>query len=125
MNTSVTGNPNVLAYASRFNSGHASIVVVNKGKAEQIIKIELQQTKAGKKYYLYSLTGGDDNGEFSQSVYVNNVGPTNTTGGPIGNLLEIPAWSYITDGNIIFPSPARSVQFILLDIQDGQFPDQF
>lgn len=120
-NTSVDKNTNVLAYASRFNSGHAGIVVVNKGKTDQVVKIEAQGLTLGEKYYLYSLTGGDDNGEFSQSVYVNYEAPTNATGGPINNIQEIPAWAYIIDDEIKFYSPARSVQFILLEAQTEHF----
>jgi hypothetical protein len=120
LNASVDGNTNILAYPSRFNSEHAGIIVVNKEKTDQVVKIEPQVLTLGEKYYLYSLTGGDDNGEFSQSVYVNNEAPTNATGGPINNLQEIPAWAYTIDDEIIFSSPARSVQFILLETQIGQ-----
>lgn len=120
LNASVDGNTNILAYPSRFNSEHAGIIVVNKEKTDQVVKIEPQGLTLGEKYYLYSLTGGDDNGEFSQSVYVNNEAPTNATGGPINNLQEIPAWAYTIDDEIIFSSPARSVQFILLETQIGQ-----
>jgi len=93
LNVSVAGNTKVLAYASRFHSGHAGVVVVNKGTTEQIIKLEPQGLVLGEKYYIYSLTGGNDNGEFSQSVYVNENGPTNATGGQIGGLENIPAWA--------------------------------
>jgi hypothetical protein len=117
LNASVDGNTNILAYPSRFNSEHAGIIVVNKEKTDQVVKIEPQVLTLGEKYYLYSLTGGDDNGEFSQSVYVNNEAPTNATGGPINNLQEIPAWAYTIDDEIIFSSPSRSVQFILLETQ--------
>jgi hypothetical protein len=117
LNASVTENKSILAYASSFNSGHAGIVVVNRGKTEQVVKLEPQGLILGEKYYLYSLTSGDDNGEFSQIVYVNNEAPTNATGGPIEHLQEIPAWAYNTEDKIIFASPARSVQFILLEAQ--------
>jgi hypothetical protein len=64
---------------------------------------------------MYSLTGGTDNGDFSQSVYVNGYGPTNATGGPIANLEEIPAYAYPTVDGIKFTSPPRSVQYIVIE----------
>jgi hypothetical protein len=113
--STVMGNSNVLAYASRFKSGHAGIVVVNKGTTEQVVKLSPQDYKTGERFYVYSLTGGTDNGEFSLSVYVNEVPPTNATGGPIDGLEDLPAWAYSTGDEIKFTSPARSVQFILIE----------
>jgi hypothetical protein len=118
VNSRVAGNNNVLAYASKFKSGHASIVVVNKGTSEQVVRLTTQDYKSGERFYVYSLTGGSDNGEFSQAVYVNDVPPTNATGGPIDGLAELPAWAYPTGDEIKFISPGRSVQFILIE------PDQ-
>ncbi|MGD0339552.1 MAG: T9SS type A sorting domain-containing protein [Bacteroidota bacterium] len=114
----VTGNSNVLAYASIFGSGHAGIVVVNKGTAEQVVKLEPLYYGFGERYYVYSLTGGSGNGDFSQAVYVNETGPTNTTGGPIKDLEEIPAWGYSIGDEIRFISPPRSVQYILIEPGD-------
>lgn len=113
--TSVAGNSNVLAYASKFKSGHAGLVVVNKGTTEQVVKLSLQDFKAGERFYVYSLTGGSDNGEFSLKVYVNDAAPTNATGGPIDDLEGLPAWAYPIGDEIKFTSPARSVQFILIE----------
>lgn len=116
ISSSVRGTSDVLAYASTFASGHKGIVVVNKGTAEQVVQLEPWNYGFGDQFYIYSLTGGSDNGEFSQSVYVNGNAPTNATGGPIGNLTAISAWAYPATGDdIIFTSPARSVQYILLE----------
>jgi hypothetical protein len=115
VSSSVNGSSNVLAYASRFRSGHAGIVVINKGTADQVISLNPSNYGLGSQYYIYSLTGGTDNGEFSQSVYVNDEGPTNANGGPIEGLSGIPARAYTADGGITFDSPARSVQYILIE----------
>lgn len=113
--SSLAGNANILSYASRFASGQLGIVVVNKGTSSQVISVHPANYGYGSQYYLYSLTGGTDNGEFSQSVYVNDVGPTNANGGPIGALSGIKARAYASDGGILFDSPARSVQYVLLE----------
>jgi hypothetical protein len=113
---SVPDRTNVLAYASTFvSSGHLGIVVVNKGTSSQVVRLNPAGYGYGNQYYLYSLTGGTDNGDFSQSVYVNGAGPTNANGGPIGTLPGIKARGYTTDGGILFDSPARSVQYVLLE----------
>jgi hypothetical protein len=112
----VRTNSNIAAYASTFASGHKGIVVVNKGTTEQVVQLEPWNYSFGDHYYIYSLTGGSDNGEFSQSVYVNGEPPTNASGGPIDNLTAIPAWAYPATGDdIVFTSPARSAQYILLE----------
>jgi hypothetical protein len=113
--STVTGNSNVLAYASSFTSGHLGIVVVNKTTATQVVSLNPANYGYGDRFYMYSLTGGTDNGEFSQSVYVNGTGPTNANGGPIGTLSTINARAYAADGGIVFDSPGRSVQYVLLE----------
>ena len=115
VNSSVTGNNNVLAYSSIFQSGHAGIVVINKGTTEQVIGLSSEDFMAGNKYYIYSLEGGSDNGEFSPSVYVNETAPSNAAGGPIDDLEEISAWAYTIGDGAKFISPARSVQYILIE----------
>jgi hypothetical protein len=107
--------PTVLAYASTFLSGHLGIAVINTGTSDEVVKLDPGSYSAGDRYYVYSLTGGSDNGEFPQTVYVNGAGPTYATGGPIGVLSSIPAWAYSAQGDIEFASPARSVQYILIN----------
>jgi hypothetical protein len=115
VNSTVSGSTSILAYASRFHSGEAGIVVINKGTTEQCVKLVPNNYGYGEWYYVYSLYGGSDNGEFSQVVYVNDAGPTNATGGPIDGLENIAAWSYITGDEIKFISPPRSVQYIMIE----------
>ncbi len=116
VNSTVTGSSNVMAYVSRFASGHAGVVVVNKGTTVQTVELTLaQQFGYGDRYYVYSLTGGTDNGDFSQVVYVNGVGSKYQIGGPIDTLTAIPASAYSTAGDIKFTSPPRSVQYILVE----------
>lgn len=108
-------NANIMAYASRFASGETGVVIVNKGTSSQVVKINSGKIGVGEKYYVYSLTGGSDNGDFSLYVSVNGVAPTGTHWGPRTTLESIPASAFINDSNIVFQSPGRSVQFMMVD----------
>lgn len=110
-----SSNSDVSAYASTFSSGGAGLVVVNKGTTEQITKINLNSPGVGSKYYVYSLTGGTDNGEFSQNVLINGVGPTAPAWGPIEQLETLPASAYTIDNEIKIKVPGRSVQFVMVE----------
>jgi len=113
--SSINGSIDVVCYASRFESGKVGIVLVNKGEKNEVVKIDVTNFNFGKRYYLYSLTGGKDNGQFSQCVFVNGHSPDNLTGGPINNLENIKAYSMQIDNEIKIGSPAYSVQYILVE----------
>ena len=115
INSTVSGSENIICYASRFSSGQAGIVVVNKGNSGQIIKLEVKDFNKGDRYYFYSLTGGIDNGVFSQQVYINGYGPDYLTGGPINSLENIKAFSAPLKDEIKIASPAYSVQYLIID----------
>jgi hypothetical protein len=114
-----SGQRDLLAYASVFHSGEMGVVVVNKAKTEQTVRLESSFFQFGDRFYVYSLTGGNDHGDFSQTVYVNGNGPTGQAWGPIQNLETIPALAYPMGDEIRFASPARSVQFILIENDDS------
>lgn len=118
INSPVEGNKNVVVYASKFKSGQLGIVVVNKDSLDQTISFDLKTFKPGKRYYFYSLTGGKDNGKFSQCVFVNGVGPDYNTGGPVNNLENIKAFSCLIGKEIKITSPRYSVQYILIENQN-------
>jgi len=107
----------LLGYASTFNSGETGAIVVNKGTTEQVVKLNLKGRGVGDNFYIYSLTGGDDNSPFSQNVYINDEGPTPPAWGP-EDFKEIPAWGYSIVDEIKFTSPGRSVQFVLIESGD-------
>jgi hypothetical protein len=108
-------NPDILAYASRFGSGETGVILVNKGRTEKVVEVYPGDIGIGDKYYCYSLTGGTDNGDFSQYVSVNNVAPTGTLWGPAGDPATIPAKSFTIGNEISLSCPGLSVQFIMLD----------
>jgi hypothetical protein len=114
----VAGSSDVLAYATCFSSGHAAVVVVNKGTVDQVVKLEPKNLGVGDRFYIYTLTGGADNSQFPQAVYVNDIGPTSVPWGPLDSLENLRAKAYPLGNEIKFVSPARSVQFVLLDKGD-------
>ena len=120
--STTSDNSNVLAYSSTFSSGETGLVVVNKGTTEQIIKVRIPEHTVGERFYVYSLTGGTDNGDFSQIVNVNDESPVSPLWGPIDDLEGIYAFGYSIDGEIKFTSPGRSVQFILVEQGNNPLP---
>ncbi len=115
LNSSVSGSRDIVCYASSFASGEIGVVVVNKGSKGEMIRINIPDFGYGQRYYMYNLAGGTDNGNFSQSVYVNDHQPDNLTGGPINDLDGLKAWSDIVSKPVAFYSPEYSVQYILID----------
>ena len=113
--SATSNNTNILAYASKFASGETGVVIVNRGKTAQIVRIDTKDIGVGNQYYDYSLTGGTDNGDFSLYVSVNGVNPTGTQWGPRESLETIPANAYSIDDAITVNSPGRSVQFIMVE----------
>ena len=115
ISSTVQGSDDIVVFASKFSSGQVGVVIINKGATEKTVNLDVINFKAGKRYYLYSLTGGKDNGDFSQCVFVNGHAPDNETGGPIKNLENIKAFASSTNKNIVLSSPEYSVQYILVD----------
>jgi hypothetical protein len=110
-----SSNTSILAYASRFYSGEIGVVIVNKGKSAQVVKIDPLDIGVGDQFYTYSLTGGTDNGDFSYYVSVNGEEATGTQWGPRENLETIPANAYSVDQAVKLDLPAMSVQFIMVE----------
>ncbi|MBN2519067.1 MAG: T9SS type A sorting domain-containing protein [Bacteroidales bacterium] len=116
--TSIENDNDIEAFASRFNSGESSIVLINKSSIEKTVRIFPQNFKVGNRYYYYTLTGGTDNGDFSFQVFVNGNGPSTQLGGPIESIETIKANSVLIDDQIKINLPALSVHFVLLDDGD-------
>lgn len=114
-----SNNSNVLSYASKFANGKTGVVIVNKGRAAQTVKIDAKNFPVGSQYYTYTLTGGADNADSSQYVVVNGVKAVGTQWGPRENLEVIPASAYATDNSMLLTAPALSVVFVLVDAPDA------
>jgi len=114
VSTSVSGDSNVIAYASGFSSGEAGIVLVNKSGTDQTVLLEFNGFNVGYRTYFYLLTGGDDNDDFSLKVFINGHGPELPAGGP-ADIENIKAHALVNDKEIILPLPAYSVQYVLVE----------
>jgi hypothetical protein len=109
----VSGSSSITAYASRFTSGETSAVIVNTGSKAETIDLEVANFGYGENFYVYSLSGGSDNGEFSLKVVINGKSGPYASGGP--SLATTPANRASLADGIRFSSPARSVQFVLIE----------
>ena len=112
--STVSGNADILTYASSFSSGEAGVIVVNKGTTNQVISIKITNFAAGNRFYYYTLVGGSDNGDFSRQVFINGAGPAMPSGGP-ANYLQIAPFSSTFTGSIKVNAPARSVIYLIAD----------
>jgi hypothetical protein len=114
--SSVTGSSDVMTFASSFSSGESGIVVINKGTSTHTVAIDIKNFGFGERYYVHTLRGGSDNGEFSLKVSVNGQAATYPSGGPV-NFLNIPADAYQISDGILITLPGRTVSYVL--VEDG------
>jgi len=115
MITARSSNPSVWAYSSKFSTGETGVIVVNTTELTKVVNVKPNNIGVGNRYYVFSLNGGTDNGEFSQQVFINGIGPSGTQWGPVEQLRSIPANAYALEDSIKVISPGRSVQFILVE----------
>jgi hypothetical protein len=115
INTTST-NSDVISYASTYSSGETALIIVNKSTNTKVITVGTDSIiGVGDHFYLYSFTGGQDEGDFTPNVYINGVGPGSSyQWGPYESLFDIKAYRYTVDGEIKFISPGRSIQMILI-----------
>jgi enamine deaminase RidA (YjgF/YER057c/UK114 family) len=112
--STVTGNSDVLGYATSFTSGQLGVALFNKGTSNQTVQLSFQNFTAGARYYWYTLTGSNDNGEFSRQVNVNGVAATHAGGGPL-TYATINPNSAAADNNVKVTLPARSAVYMLVE----------
>ena len=113
VNSNVTGNSNIISYASSFSSGQSGVVIINKDTTQQIVNLQMNNFPNAKSYYRYVLTGGTDNGKFSRKVYVNGAGPTGAGGGPT-NYTTLNSLGTNINGKIKFAVPPLSATYLLV-----------
>jgi hypothetical protein len=112
--STVTGNIDILSYASSYTSGQHAVMIVNKGTASQVVQVTLKNALLGNRFYWYMLTGGTDNAGFSRKVFVNGKGPDVDSGGP-SDYATLNAYSATTNNGIKISMPSRSVVFLIID----------
>lgn len=113
LQSTVTGNSDIVSYVSRFSSGQLGAVLVNKGTSAQHVRLQSPGFPVGR-YYWYTLTGDSDNGEFSRKVLINGNGPSGVAGGPL-NYASIRANSAVGQGNVSISVPPRAAVYVLLE----------
>lgn len=114
MVSSTSSSTDIVSYATTFSSGQSGIAIVNTSTSDKTVSINLKNFKSGEKFYWYTLTGGNDNGEFSRKVYINGRGPSGVSGGP-GNYASIQANAAMVNDGIRITAPARSVSFVVVE----------
>lgn len=112
--STVAGSNEVVGYATSFSSGQIGVMLFNKGSINHTVQLSFQNFVPGSRYYWYTLTGANDNGQFSRQVFVNGTPPTLASGGPL-NYATLNPNSATADNNVRISLPARSSSFILID----------
>ena len=107
-------NNDITTYSSTFSSGQAGTILINSGNTGHIVSIDFQHFPAGSTYYWYLLTGGNDNPPFSSKVYVNGIGPSTDSGGPL-SYASLKAYSAPLKGTIKINLPPLSVVYLVSD----------
>lgn len=96
----------IRAYGTTWSSGEMNVTLVNVSAQARTVRINGKGYRPGKRYYWYSLEGGDDNGEFSRRVFVNGQGPGGVAGGP-EDYATLPAWSASTAHGLVVRVPGH------------------
>jgi hypothetical protein len=112
--TTVSGNQDIKAYGSIYDSGQSNVTLINASATAQNVEIKTKNISVGTRFYWYTLSGENDNGEFSRKVKVNDQGTTNSAGGP-ADYKTIKAKSAITDQGIKVTIPAWSSVYLIID----------
>jgi aspartate 1-decarboxylase len=114
--SSVTNTTEIKTIASSFSSGEVGVTLVNTSSVFKTVEVKVQNFRKGSRFYWYTLTGGNDNGEFSRKVFVNGKSSQYASGGP-ANYATLNAYSALTANGIRVTIPARSVVCMAIDKQ--------
>ena len=122
----VSGDTCIRAYASRFSSGELGTALLNTDSVATTVTVDAlhfqtarrtpgpsHDRDAGHLYYWYSLHGGDDNGDFSAKVFVNDKGPAGSAGGP-PDYATLKANATSTSRGIRVTVPAHGAVFLVI-----------
>ena len=114
ISSSVQNTTDIISYASSYSSGEVGVALINKATDTKTVEIKIQNFRTGNRFYFYTLTGGNDNGEFSRKVFVNGRGPEYISGGPSG-YAELKPYSSSATNGIRVALPGRAAVFIAID----------
>lgn len=108
----------IVSYAYSFSSGQLALMIVNKGNSEELVRVLPDDFGVNDMYYVYSVKGEMQNGDladFPSAVSVNEQMPSAGYWGPLPGIDAVKAQAYETGNEILINSPAKSVQYILLE----------
>ncbi len=111
---SFSTDTDAVSYATSFSSGEMGVVLINKNAGSKVVEVKVNNFSMGSRCLWYTLTGSNDNGEFSRKTLVNGVGPTFASGGP-ANYQTIAANAAQTSGGIRVEVPARSAVYMVIE----------
>lgn len=118
LNSTQRGDTSVVIYPTAFSSGQAAVTIVNRGRDDEVARLNIRDFKFGNRYYTYTLTG-EEGADFSRKVYVNGTGNSLVAGGPL-NYAEIPANSSLIGDEIRIKLPPVSTTFVLVEPGDKE-----
>jgi hypothetical protein len=110
----VSGDTSIRAYGTTWSSGAVNVTLVNVSPEARTVRVNGKGYTPGKRFYWYSLEGGDDNGEFSRRVFVNGEGPKAAAGGP-DDYATLPAWSASTAGGVVVKVPGHGAVCLTIE----------
>ena len=111
---SASSGTELVAFASSFSSGEAGMVLVNKGSSPRIAAINFKHFQAGQRYYWYSLSGGNDNGDYSTQVFINGETGSAPVGGP-SNYAGVKAFAAPLTGTIKIAVPPQAAVYLVAE----------
>jgi hypothetical protein len=112
--SSLSGSEEVIAYASTFSSGEAGLVLINKGTTGETVQLDLENHNTGARYHTMTLTGGEDNGDFSRKVLLNGMEGDEEGGGP-DNYESVRAFASSAREGIRVALPPLSVVYLMVE----------
>jgi hypothetical protein len=116
VSSSISNTTDFQTYASSFTSGEVGVTLVNTSTSAKTVEVKVQNFRKGSRFYWYTLSGGNDNGEFSRKVFVNGKSSIFASGGP-SDYTTLNAYSATTANGIRVTVPARAVVVMAIDKQ--------
>ena len=120
LNSSLIGAAKIVIIPTAFSSGQVGTVIVNSGRVQQIVRLNIENFRFGDRYYTYTLTGVP-NIDFSRKVFINGIGNNLEAGGP-DNYESIIARSSLISDEIKVIAPPFSVIFVLIEPGNKDLP---
>jgi len=128
--STITGDTTLKAYASAFSSGEIGAALVNPGTTPLTFRLDIRHFHPGKNFYWYTLAGDTDAtnatanagatagttppaNEFPPKVLVNNKTTTAPAGGP-ADYATLPAYTAPATHGIAVTIPARGAVFLVI-----------